>query len=138
MLTIGSVVAGTGLLLVGLLALLFRHPRAPRWTRPELVAMLMGVVATGMIGFGLGQILRGVYGVLHGSGEIAGIAVLVAVAAVVAIALIGIRRRLAGYAAGSAEIATVVPMREVTLSTDAPPRAPTPGRPPRRPSRKAA
>jgi hypothetical protein len=32
MLALGSCIAGIGLLVTGLLALLFRHPNAPRWT----------------------------------------------------------------------------------------------------------
>jgi hypothetical protein len=35
MLAFGSCIVGFGILVTALLALLFRHPNAPRWTRPE-------------------------------------------------------------------------------------------------------
>ena len=53
MLVIGSILVGAGALAVGLLALLFRHPRAPRWTEPELVAMLATIPVTAALGLGL-------------------------------------------------------------------------------------
>ena len=54
MMTMGSVIVGVGVLLVALPAL--HHPRAPRWTTPDLAAMLMSVPVTGLIG-GLGYVL---------------------------------------------------------------------------------
>jgi heme A synthase len=56
---LGSCIAGAGLLMAGLLALLLRHPNAPRWTRPEIVAMLLCVPVTATIGFGLGYTTYG-------------------------------------------------------------------------------
>ena len=61
MLAFGSLLVGAGILLTGLLALLFRHPRAARWTGPELVAMLAVVPVTGLLGFGFGYMLLGGY-----------------------------------------------------------------------------
>ncbi len=52
MLAFGSCLAGFGILATGLLALLFRNPNAPRWTRPELVAMLVCVPLTVMMAWG--------------------------------------------------------------------------------------
>jgi hypothetical protein len=56
MLAMGSILADAGILLVGLLALLFQNPRAPRWTKPELVVFVTMVAVTGLIGFGLGYV----------------------------------------------------------------------------------
>src|ERR687892_546193 len=61
-LALGSCIAGIGILMAGLLALLFRHPNAPRWTRPEIVATLLCVPVTATIGFGLAYTT---YGLSH-------------------------------------------------------------------------
>jgi heme A synthase len=116
MLAFGSVVAGVGVLLVGLLALLFRNPRAPRWTRPELVAFLTMVPVTGMIGFGFGHVLYGGSALLHGRGDVRELAVVALVPVVVALIwhVLGIKTRLRAYAEATA------------------------GKPPRPPTRKAA
>ena len=88
MLAIGSILVGAGVLAVGLLALLFRHPRAPRWTRPELVAMLTVIPVTAILGLGLGYIFTGGYRMLHGTGSLYELAM----PAAVAIALAGLWR----------------------------------------------
>ena len=55
MLAFGSYTApGLGILVAGGLALLFRQPNPPRWTQPEIVALLVCVPVTGVIGLGLG------------------------------------------------------------------------------------
>ena len=54
MLAFGSYLAGLGILVAGGLALLFRQPNPPRWTQPEIVALLVCVPVTGVIGLGLG------------------------------------------------------------------------------------
>jgi F0F1-type ATP synthase membrane subunit c/vacuolar-type H+-ATPase subunit K len=143
MLAIGSVVGGAGILLVGLLALLFRNPRAPRWTRPELVVFLTMVPVAGMIGFGFGYLLYGANALLRGQGDIRELAVLASVPVVVALIwrALGGKRRLRGYAeAGAGEVSNVTPMVAVSLAgpADQPPQSPAPGKPPRPPTRKAA
>ena len=52
MLALGSCLAGSGILIAGLLALLFQHPNAPWWTRPQLVPMLLCIPVAGLIGAG--------------------------------------------------------------------------------------
>ena len=102
MLVIGSVVAGAGVLLAGLLALLFRNPRAPRWARAELVAFLATVPVAGMIGFGLGYVVFGLNALLNGGGDLVrGLGALVGVPVVVTVIwhVLGIRARLRAYAA---------------------------------------
>ena len=140
MLAVGSVVAGAGVLLVGLLALLFRHPRAPRWTRPQLVAMLLTIPITGMIGFGLGHVLYGTSTLLRGQGSVRELAVAIAVPVVVALVwyALGIARRLRAYAALTAGPSNVCLMTDIQPvgRAEEPPAAPA--NPPRRPTRKAA
>lgn len=142
MLAIGSLLAGVGALVAGLLALLFRHPRAPRWTRPELVVMLTVVPVSTLIGLGLGAMLIGGYALARGEGDPRELAVLVAVTVVLAVLWYasGIRKRLRAYAPATAgEPAHMLPMSTMTLATDdRPPESPAPGRPPRGPTRKAA
>jgi hypothetical protein len=102
MLVVGSLLAGTGVLLAGLLALLFRNPRAPAWTRAELVAFLATVPVAGMIGFGLGYVAFGISALLHGGGDLVrGLGALVGVPVVVALLwhILGIKARLRAYAA---------------------------------------
>ena len=143
MLALGSVLAGTGVLLVGLLALLFRNPRAPRWTRPEAVVFLTMVPVAGMIGIGFGLVLYGSSPLLRGEGDVRELAALALVPAVVALIwhALGIRGRLRTYAeAIAADLSNVVPIPDASLagSIEEPPEAPAPGKPPRRPTRKAA
>ena len=42
MLTLGSALVSSAILLTVLIAFLFRRPDPPRWTKPDLVAMLAG------------------------------------------------------------------------------------------------
>lgn len=50
----GSALTAAGILAIALLALLFAHPSAPRWTQRELTAQLASVGVTLLLGFGLG------------------------------------------------------------------------------------
>jgi hypothetical protein len=143
MLGIGSVFAGAGVLLVGLLALLFQHPQAPRWTKPEAVVFLTMVPVTGMIGFGLGHVLYGTSTLLAGEADLRELVVLVLVPVVVALLwyALGIGRRLRAYGEATAgQLARVIPISDARLSgsTEQPPESPAPGKPPRRPTRNAA
>jgi heme A synthase len=140
MLALGSVLAGVGVLLVGLLALLFRNPRAPRWTRPEAVLFLTVVPVAGMIGFGFGYVLYGASALLHGEGDLRELAALALVPVVVALIwhALGIRERLRAYAEASGTASGAVPVTEALVGpTDQPPESPAPGTP-RRPTRKVA
>ena len=143
MLAIGSAAAGAGVLLVGLLALLFRNPRAPRWTRPEAVVFVTMVPVAGMIGIGLGLILYGGSALLDGAGDVRELAALVLVPAVVALVwhALGIRARLRAFAeAAAGEALNAAPMTDLQIagSIEQPPEAPAPDTPPRRPTRRAA
>ncbi|MGH6919068.1 MAG: hypothetical protein ACREJ0_15350 [Geminicoccaceae bacterium] len=143
MLALGSVGVGVGVLLAGLLALLFRHPRAPRWAQAEVVVFLSMVPVTAMIGFGLGYVLYGGIGLLYGQGHVGELAVPALVPVVVALIwhALGIRERLRAYAeAAAGEPSGAAPMTVVSLAgpTDQPPQSPSPDNPPRRPTRKAA
>jgi heme A synthase len=112
MLLIGSLLVGAGALAVGLLALLFRHPRAPRWIEPELVAMLATIPVTAMLGLGLGYLLSGGYQLLHGKDDLyaLGAPLLAAVVIAAAYQLSRIRGRLAAYdAARAGPNATAMP-----------------------------
>jgi hypothetical protein len=139
MLAIGSVVAGAGILSAALLALLFRNPRAPRWTRPELVVFLLMVPVAGMIGFGLGYAVYGANALLHGEGDLRELLALVAVPAVVALIwhVLGIKGRLRGYAAATGSARPDSSVRLVG-AVEEPPESPAPSSPPRPPTRKAA
>jgi hypothetical protein len=107
LLAIGSCIAGFGILVTGLLALLFRHPNAPRWTRPEIVAMLVCVPVTATTGLGLGYTAYGVSQLMKGTGNPRELLVLLAVLIVLALAWRGlrIRQRLKDYAAATGGIA---------------------------------
>jgi hypothetical protein len=131
MLAIGSVLAGAGVLSVGLLALLFQHPRAPRWTKPELVVFLIMVSVTGTIGLGLGHVFYGIGTVLDGEGDGRELAMLVLVPLVVALIwyVVGIGRRLRAYAE-----ATAGQPADVRLAGDEPRTQAAPGEPPHRPT----
>lgn len=139
LLAFGSCIAGAGILMTGLLALLFRHPNAPRWTRPEIVAMLMCVPVTVTTGFGLGYVAFGFVGLKDGAGDPRD---LIALAAVVLVLLLlwrglQIRQRLKEYAATGGTSPSVYPVTEPTLVFDEPPPpAPKPRAP--RSSRRAA
>jgi hypothetical protein len=103
MLAFGSCLAGFGILVTGLLALLFRNPDAPRWTRPELVAMLVCVPVAGTLGLGLGYTAYGTLRLVDGTGDPRELLVLGAVLIVLAVAwrALDIRRRLKVYAAAT-------------------------------------
>jgi len=130
-LAVGSCLAGLGVLVTGLLALLFRRPDAPRWTRRELVAMLVSVPVTGMIGFGLGYAAYGVSRLVDGTGDPGDLLVLAGVLVVLALAwrALAFRRRLKDYAAasgGSSPQVYQAPERPVAVDETAAPR-PGPG-----------
>lgn len=69
MLAFGSCIVGFGILVTALLALLFRHPNAPRWTRPEIVVMLVCVAVTATTGVGLGYTAYGLSQLANGTGR---------------------------------------------------------------------
>ena len=102
MLALGSCLAGAGILIAGLLALLFQHPNAPWWTRPQLVPMLICIPVAGLIGVGLAFAAAGLWQLVTGTGDLLGLLTLAAV--VIGLALVsrvfGIRRRLNAYATG--------------------------------------
>ena len=103
MLAFGSCIAGLGILISGLLALLFRNPNAPRWTRPEIVPMLICVGVTAITGIGLGYTAYGLSRLLKGTGDPFELLVLAAVVIVLVVVwrALGIRQRLRDYAAAS-------------------------------------
>lgn len=139
MLAIGSLVFGAGTLVAGLLALLFRNPRAPRWTRPELVAMLAVIPVAGTLGLGFGYMLVGGYQLLNGAGERSEPVVLVAVALVVAGAWHFLARRLQAYGPACAPAAIGADAGAgLAVVAEGPPRPQPPGRPAPRSARKAA
>jgi hypothetical protein len=141
MLTGGSVALGTGVLLVGMLAVLLRHPRAPRWTRLEIVAYLGAVAVVCVIAFGAGHVAYGGFRAMTGDGDRRELLVPLAVAAIV-VAIwyaAGFTRRLRAYAAANeGRPATAALVTEIRLAgtEEAWPQAPAPG--PHRPARKAA
>ena len=131
MLAFGSCIAGLGILISGLLALLFRNPNAPRWTRPEIVPMLICVVVTGITGLGLGYTAYGMSRLVKGTGDPRELLMLAAVVAVLVLVwrVLGIRQRLRGYAATGDGISPSAPLTSapaVVLDEEPPPR-PQPG-----------
>jgi hypothetical protein len=141
MLVMGSLLVGVGALAVGLLALLFRHPRAPAWTRPEAVAMLALIPVTGMLGLGFGYVLTGCYRLLQGVGDVYELGAPLATAAVIAVLwrLTGMRGRLEAYDAASAGAGSSAEPAATTISSlVASPSAPAPRRSAPRPAGKAA
>jgi len=132
MLAFGSCIAGFGILVTGLLALLFRHPNAPRWTRPEIVAMLVCVPVTVTTGLGLGYTAYGLSQLVKGAGDLRELLVLLAVLIVLALVwrALRIRQRLSEYAAATGGISPSVYLAaEPTLAIDE--------EPPPRPKRRA-
>jgi branched-subunit amino acid ABC-type transport system permease component len=122
MLAMGSLLVGVGILLAGLLAVFVRHPRAPRWSKPEIVAMLAVVPVTVVLGVGCGYVLVGVYQLLHGAGELYELAALLGVALVVAGSVSWVRRRLQAYSTASAPAGSRVdPAATPTPMIDGPP-----------------
>lgn len=134
MLAFGSCIAGLGILISGLLALLFRNPNAPRWTRPEIVPMLVCVVVTAITGLGLGYTAYGLSRLLKGTGDPRELLVLAAVVIVLVVVwrALGIRQRLRDYAVVSG--ASLASAPNVVLDEEPPP-GPQPGA---GPSRRAA
>jgi hypothetical protein len=133
MLALGSCLAGLGILVSCLLALLFRHPNAPRWTRPEIVALLACVPVAVTTGVGLGYTAFGVSQLVSGTGDPRELLVLAGVVIVFALAWRGlrIRQRLKEYALvtdGSSPRAHLAPAPE---ETPPPPPGPRTGRPDR-------
>jgi hypothetical protein len=121
LLAVGSCIAGLGILMTGLLALLFRHPNAPGWTRPEIVALLVCVPVTATTGFGLGYTAYGIAQLVNGTGDPRGLLVLGAVLIILTLAwrASGIRRRLKDYAAATGGIsASAYLATEPTLAID--------------------
>jgi hypothetical protein len=132
MLALGSCIAGVGILMTGLLALLFRHPNAPRWTRPEIVAMLVCVPVTATTGLGLGYTAYDMSQLVKGTGDPRDLLVLLTVLLILALAwrVLGIRRRLKDYAAATGGVAPSGYLAtEPTLAIDE--------EPPPRPKRRA-
>jgi drug/metabolite transporter (DMT)-like permease len=127
-LAFGSCIAGLGILISGLLALLFRNPNAPRWTRPEIVPMLICVVVTAIIGLGLGYTAYGLSRLVKGTGDPSELLVLAAVviALVVIWRALGIQRRLKDYAAVGTIAPGAVLAPKAVLEEEPPPR-PKPG-----------
>lgn len=99
MLAMGSVLVGVGILLAGLLAVLFRHPRAPRWSKPEIVAMLAVIPVTIVLGLGFGHVLVGSYRLLSGAGGPWELAAPAGGALAVGGLVSHVRKRLQAYAA---------------------------------------
>ena len=126
MLAFGSCIAGLGILISGLLALLFRNPNAPRWTRPEIVPMLICVGVTAITGIGLGYTAYGLSRILKGTGDPFELLVLAAVVIVLVVVwrALGIRQRLRDYAVVSG--ASLASAPNVVLDEEPPPR-PQPG-----------
>jgi heme A synthase len=120
MLALGSFIAGSGILIAGLLALLFRHPNAPRWTRPEIVPMLICVPVAAAIGVGLAYIAIGVSQLVKGTGDSLHLLVLAAV--VIGLVLVwrvfGIRQRLKAYATATSGTSLGAYGAEPTLVID--------------------
>jgi hypothetical protein len=140
MLAFGCVLAAVGVVLAGLLALLFRNSRAPGWTRPEAVVFLSTVPVAGMIGVGAGYALYGLNAVLRGDGDVRELAALVVVPALVALIwhALGIKGRLRTYGEAGGEPAGGFAAMPLVGSTTEPPDVPAPGGPQRPPTRTAA
>jgi hypothetical protein len=130
MLAFGSCIAGFGILVTALLALLFRHPNAPRWTRPEIVVMLICVPVTATTGVGLGYTAYGLSQLVNGTGDPSELLVLMAVLITLAMLwrVLRIRQRLRDYADATGGIVPSGYLRpEPTLASDEePPPRPQP------------
>lgn len=100
MLILGSTLVAGAILLTALVALLFRRPAPPRWTKPDLVAMLVAVPLAALMALGLGYTMVGAHR-LESAGALYQVvpALAVWVAAGVIWRLLGVRRRLRAYAA---------------------------------------
>lgn len=129
----GSVLTAGGLLAVALLALLFRNPAAPAWSRHELVAELCAVVVTGALGLGFAYLAMAPMQLAADGASLAEVALALGVLAglVVVLRLLEVRTRLRAYDAVAGRPSLVVANPEPT-----PPRSPRPRSGP--PRRKAA
>jgi hypothetical protein len=87
---IGSAMIAVGLVLVSLLAWLFRSPGTPGWLASDLAAMLLCIPVTGLIGLGAGYVF---IGLTHGLGVVEVTALLGCAAVLVAVRWL-IRRHL--------------------------------------------
>jgi hypothetical protein len=138
MLAFGSCIAGIGILMTGLLALLFRNPNAPRWTRPEIVAMLVCVPVTATTGLGLGYAAYGASRLVKGTGDPRELLVLALVLIVLALLWRASRigQRLKAYAVDTGGISPRLRVAtEPTLVVD---EEPPPQPKPRAPSSRTA
>lgn len=86
----GSAMVAVGLVLVSLLAWLFRSPGTPRLVASDLSAMLLCIPVTGLIGLGAGYVF---IGLSHGLGVVEVTALLGCAAVLVAVRWL-IRRHL--------------------------------------------
>jgi heme A synthase len=134
---LGSVLTAGGLLAVVALMLLFRHPGAPRWTRSELAASLLGVAVTALIGVGVGYLAltpREFLSQGASATDLTVMAVSLAAVLVVGRALRGRVRALDLAADTGATVTVLTPGGTVSSDEPTPPRTPRPhpGRPPRK------
>lgn len=86
----GSAMIAVGLVLVSLLAWLFRSSGTPRWLGSDLAAMLLCLPVTGLVGLGAGYVF---IGLTHGLGVVEVTALLGCAAVLVAVRWL-IRRHL--------------------------------------------
>jgi heme A synthase len=69
----GSAMIALGLVVVSLLAWLFRSQRSPRWLSSDLIAMLLCIPVTALIGLGSGYVILGLS---HGVGLVEAVALI--------------------------------------------------------------
>jgi hypothetical protein len=69
----GSAMVALGLVLVSLLAWIFRSSGTPRWLSSDLVAMLLCIPVTALLGLGAGYVLLGLS---HGVGVVEAVALI--------------------------------------------------------------
>jgi hypothetical protein len=133
MLALGSCIAGIGILVTGVLALLFRNPNAPRWTRPEIIPMLLCVPVTATTGLGLGYVAYGASRLVKGTGDPRELLVLAGVVIVLAllwrVSRIGQRLKDYAVAAGSTAPGGYLAMELPLAIDEEPPPSPSPRAP---------
>ena len=95
----GSALTAVGLLALALLALLFRNPAAPAWSRSELVAELFAVVVTGALGLGFAYLAMAPMQLSADGLSLVEVAIAIGVFAglVVVLRLLEVRTRLRAY-----------------------------------------
>jgi hypothetical protein len=91
----GSAMVAVGLIAVSLLAWLFRSRQTPRWLGSDLVAMLLCIPVTALMGLGGGYVF---FGLSHGIGLIEMVALLGCAAVLSGVRWL-IRRHMPGPAA---------------------------------------